>query len=190
MSNIRQKWDSHVNRLLPRWVSPNQLTWLRLGCVPLTVGLIAAGWFVWGVAIFALAALCDALDGALARSRHQQSAWGSVLDPLADKLLVILTLTVLLAYYPYPWLLLTVVIADILIALGASLYSLIRPGVAFHPTSIGKAKMVVQALAVLSVLASLTVDLSFAYMISAALLLLTIAMIIAAIVSYLRPKSR
>lgn len=185
MSNIRQKWDSHVNRLLPRWVSPNQLTWLRLGCVPLTVGLIAAGWFAWGVAIFALAALCDALDGALARSRHQQSAWGSVLDPLADKLLVILTLTVLLAYYPYPWLLLTVVIADIVIALGASLYSLIRPGVAFHPTSIGKAKMGVQVLSIIMVLFALALSNFVVLQLSALTLILTCILTLVTAGSYL-----
>jgi CDP-diacylglycerol--glycerol-3-phosphate 3-phosphatidyltransferase len=40
----------------------------------------------WGVGILLLAALTDKLDGMLARSMHQESEWGKILDPLADKL--------------------------------------------------------------------------------------------------------
>src|SRR5262245_64031016 len=75
---------------------PNLLTYGRIAAVPAVVAcmywqLILQGglWLRWvALAIFVLAALTDILDGYFARSWGQQSSFGRMLDPIADKLLV------------------------------------------------------------------------------------------------------
>ena len=71
---------------------PNVLTYLRIAAVPAFVasltlleGNVAR---LLAFSLFAAASLTDWLDGYLARAWHQQSALGSMLDPIADKLLV------------------------------------------------------------------------------------------------------
>jgi cardiolipin synthase len=70
---------------------PNLLTLSRIAAIPLLVALVAintgAGDFAACI-IFGAAAITDYFDGKLARSRRQQSNLGSMLDPIADKLLV------------------------------------------------------------------------------------------------------
>lgn len=65
--------------------------------------LMAAG-------IFAIAGITDWLDGYLARKLNQASPFGAFLDPVADKLLVVMTLVLLVANYTSPWFVLPVAI--------------------------------------------------------------------------------
>src|SRR5438876_12456784 len=77
---------------------PNSLTVTRIFLVPLLVVALLTkvkGHLILGVpkeivgaAIFGLASLTDWLDGYLARRRKQVTAFGQVIDPLADKLLI------------------------------------------------------------------------------------------------------
>lgn len=75
---------------------PNILTYARIAAVPVVVGCIYAQsimdgplWLRWmALAVFVLAAVTDFLDGYLARAWDQHSAFGRMLDPIADKLLV------------------------------------------------------------------------------------------------------
>jgi cardiolipin synthase len=84
---------------------PNLLTYARIVAVPLVVAclygqsILASGmWLRWvAVAIFIAAAITDFLDGYLARSLGQQSSFGRMLDPIADKLLVSSCLLMLVA---------------------------------------------------------------------------------------------
>ncbi|MCG8380618.1 MAG: CDP-diacylglycerol--glycerol-3-phosphate 3-phosphatidyltransferase [Gammaproteobacteria bacterium] len=82
---------------------PTALTLLRIAVLPLIViffylpfewGRHAAAW------LFLIAALTDWLDGYLARRLGQHSAFGAFLDPVADKLLVVLTLVLLVSQHP------------------------------------------------------------------------------------------
>jgi cardiolipin synthase len=70
----------------------NMLTYGRLVAVPAVVGLLfwpEDHWSRWfALAVYALAAITDYLDGYVARTFSQQSALGRMLDPIADKLLV------------------------------------------------------------------------------------------------------
>ncbi len=76
---------------------PNALTLSRIFVVPLLVVVLltpfSENWFgvprhILGVTIFLAAAFTDYLDGRIARSRHQVSQLGKLLDPIADKLLI------------------------------------------------------------------------------------------------------
>ena len=74
---------------------PNVLTLLRILAVPvLVVALLdeTPDGDVIAAAVFALAALTDGLDGYIARRRQQVTTFGKLMDPLADKLLVIAAL--------------------------------------------------------------------------------------------------
>jgi cardiolipin synthase len=79
---------------------PNLLTLSRIVAIPLVILTFylpppVGPWA--GVVLFAVAGVTDWLDGQLARRWHQQSQWGRVLDPIADKLLVATILFMLAA---------------------------------------------------------------------------------------------
>ncbi|MET1082893.1 MAG: CDP-diacylglycerol--glycerol-3-phosphate 3-phosphatidyltransferase [Burkholderiales bacterium] len=82
---------------------PNLITWFRILLIPLVVAVFYApgSWLTLqernlaATIIFAVAAVTDWLDGYLARSLNQTSAFGAFLDPVADKLMVAAALTVL-----------------------------------------------------------------------------------------------
>ena len=83
---------------------PNLITWTRILLIPLIVGVfyVPDSWLpqdaknTVATAIFILAAVTDWLDGYLARTLNQMSAFGAFLDPVADKLVVVGALIVLL----------------------------------------------------------------------------------------------
>ena len=80
---------------------PNTLTLSRVAVIPLFVGLFfletATGqWIAWGV--FTFAAITDFFDGYLARARGQLSAFGTFLDPVADKILVASALLMMVGF--------------------------------------------------------------------------------------------
>jgi CDP-diacylglycerol--glycerol-3-phosphate 3-phosphatidyltransferase/cardiolipin synthase len=82
---------------------PNLLTWLRIVMIPLFVGIfyVPGEWMtpaarnISATALFTAAALTDWLDGFLARTLNQMSAFGEFLDPVADKLMVAAALVLL-----------------------------------------------------------------------------------------------
>jgi cardiolipin synthase len=80
---------------------PNILTMFRIAVIPVLVAMFyvggAAGMWL-ACAAFVVAGVTDYLDGAIARARRQQSAFGRVLDPIADKLLVASALLLLAGF--------------------------------------------------------------------------------------------
>ncbi len=79
---------------------PNLLTLSRIVAIPLVIltFFLPSPFGPWaGCVLFGAAGFTDWLDGQLARRWHQQSAWGRVLDPIADKLLVATVLFMLAA---------------------------------------------------------------------------------------------
>ena len=83
------------------WSLPNLLTYGRLVCVPVVTALLfwpELHWVRWAaLGVFAVAAITDFFDGYLARAWQQQSTLGRMLDPIADKLLVVSCLLMLVA---------------------------------------------------------------------------------------------
>jgi len=73
------------------WNLPNTLTIIRIFMVPLLVVVLLTEFpdkEFWGLAIFLLAALTDLIDGIIARRTDRVTVTGTLLDPIADKLLM------------------------------------------------------------------------------------------------------
>jgi len=85
---------------------PNILTILRILAIPVFVVIFYLPWsesHFWATFVFCAAALTDWLDGYLARKLEQTSAFGAFLDPVADKLMVVMALIVLIERNPTPF---------------------------------------------------------------------------------------
>ena len=91
----------------------NWVTIIRVIMVPLVV-VVYYSPLAWAnliaAALFAIASITDWLDGYLARRLNQTSAFGAFLDPVADKLLVVVALVLLTAIYPAVWFVLPVAV--------------------------------------------------------------------------------
>lgn len=122
----------------------NQMTLLRLGLVPAFVILLLYGRVGWAFAVFVAAGITDALDGLVARRRNQRTALGALLDPMADKLLlvsafVVLTLPGLGLVNRLPvWLTVLVISRDVAIVVTVAIISLTVGHRSFPPTIYGK----------------------------------------------------
>ena len=79
---------------------PNILTLSRIAVIPfifLSIYFTSYAWAMFAATLFVIASVTDYLDGYLARARNETSAFGRLLDPIADKLLVATALVVILA---------------------------------------------------------------------------------------------
>ena len=141
-----------------RW--PNLLSLLRLALsFPLFV-LIVENHFRWAWGVLVLAAFTDVLDGWLAKHFGWQSAWGSFLDPLADKLMILAGFGALTLIGATPlWLLFVVWGRDAVIAAGVLVYYTLRGPFRIFPTTLSKASTLVQVLYLLATLGSVSQDL-------------------------------
>ncbi|MCQ4163051.1 CDP-alcohol phosphatidyltransferase family protein [Roseomonas sp. GC11] len=126
---------------------PNAITLARLFAVPATLWLILHGRLDIAFFVFAGAGLSDALDGWLARRMGSQSSLGALLDPLADKALLVCTYLGLAWAGVLPdWLALLVVFRDVLILGGVALLAFTGAPPRIQPLRISKANTVAQIL--------------------------------------------
>jgi CDP-diacylglycerol--glycerol-3-phosphate 3-phosphatidyltransferase len=128
---------------------PDQLTVARALAVPVVVVLFAwdfSDHAYWATAVFAVAMATDQVDGWLARRRQQTSALGSLLDPIADKILVLAMLVMLVAEGVAPgWMVAAIVAREFLVS-GLRLAAIER-GVVVAARDLGKVKTWAQAVA-------------------------------------------
>lgn len=101
------------------WSIPNILTVFRILLTPLFVMSFVDGRIDTACFLFALAGFTDALDGFLARVLHQRTRLGAMLDPLADKVLIVTSFLCLglMEWVPL-WLVVLVISRDLLIVGG------------------------------------------------------------------------
>jgi len=139
---------------------PNALTMARLLAVPIFIVASFRGHYALAFVLFVGAAVTDILDGMIARRFNQRSRLGAVLDPAADK-------TMMVSGYLFytlrhglpvvtmpPWLTFTVFIRDFLIISFAYLmYTRVRV-TRFPPSVAGKASTVIQAMTLGAVIAA------------------------------------
>lgn len=135
---------------------PNLITLGRILLVPVVVWAISAGEMVIAFVLFLSAGVTDAVDGYLAKRFNMRSELGSVLDPLADKVLIVsIYLTLGINGLIPRWLVILVVSRDIMIV-GAFLLSWVvgRPLKA-KPLLVSKLNTVAQIVFACVLLASL-----------------------------------
>jgi CDP-diacylglycerol--glycerol-3-phosphate 3-phosphatidyltransferase len=129
-----------VARVALRPLIPNLLTVLRFAAIPIFAWLYleAGDGAAWGAGVFfAGAALTDQLDGYLARRWHVQSRFGTIADPLADRLMIGTAVVLMWPTGRIPLLAAVVVLArDLLLVLG---YKVLAPrGLELEVTFLGK----------------------------------------------------
>ncbi len=145
---------------------PNFLTILRIFFVPLLVAVMVADkrGLSWGaytvsnatlaLAIFLAAAATDLLDGYLARRWRQVTTVGTLLDPIADKLLVSAALVSLVEMHRVPaWMAIMIVGREFAISGLRSIAA--AEGYTIRASDLGKTKMIMQVLAISVVILSI-----------------------------------
>lgn len=134
---------------------PNLLTVLRIMLVPVVVvallGNTPSG-DVLAAAVFALASLTDFVDGYLARSRDSVTSFGKLMDPLADKLLIVAALIALVSLHRLAaWVAMVIIARELAVStlrIGAS-----HSGVVIGASMLGKVKTAVQIATILAIIA-------------------------------------
>jgi cardiolipin synthase len=124
----------------------NLITLARLISVPVVVWAILADEMALAFAIFVAAGVSDAVDGFIAKHFHTESVFGSYLDPLADKALL-MSVYIALGHEGYlpMWLVILVVFRDILIIGGVLLlFTIGTRSVRVSPLLISKANTAAQ----------------------------------------------
>jgi CDP-diacylglycerol--glycerol-3-phosphate 3-phosphatidyltransferase len=128
---------------------PNVLTMLRILLVPvLVVALLDQTSSPWLAAtVFAVASLTDMIDGYIARARSQITTFGKLMDPVADKLLIIAALVVLVSQDRVPaWIAMVIIAREF--AVTVTRLAATGQGVVISANWWGKAKTMVQVAAI------------------------------------------
>lgn len=135
---------------------PNALTMLRILAVPVVVvallGEIPNGDLLAGI-VFAAAAFTDGLDGYIARRKGEETTFGKLMDPLADKLLVIAALVSLVSLDRLQAWIAMVIIARELAVTGLRAVA-IEQGVVISASWLGKVKTALQIAAIIGLIAT------------------------------------
>jgi cardiolipin synthase len=139
---------------------PNFLTIIRILLVPFFVLAFFAspsnGGAWAAVGILLLSGLTDVADGYLARTRHEESILGRILDPVADKLIVLTAFTVLvLGHRIHLWLAVTLLIKELFL-LSGGLYFWRRKNTVMSASWLGKGATVSLYLGILLTLLRVT----------------------------------
>lgn len=131
---------------------PNLISFLRLLLTIPVVWAFLEGEFLLALVIFFIAGVSDALDGFLAKRLHWQSRLGGLLDPLADKALLVSSFLCLGGLGLLPaWLVALVIARDVIIVTGALVYSVQVEQLNAEPSLISKLNTLLQIILVLVV---------------------------------------
>src|SRR5438128_10197054 len=104
---------------------PNALTVLRILLIPVFIGFLTYGRFMWALWTILIAGVTDILDGVIARMANQRTKLGAYLDPLADKLLLTSSFVTLSILHLVPgWVAIVVFSRDLIIVAGTPLLDL------------------------------------------------------------------
>src|SRR5678809_512912 len=153
---------------------PNLLTVFRMVLIPVFVSLLFYQKFVLALSIFVLAGVTDGLDGLLARRFDQRSQLGTILDPIADKLMLVTAFVVLSmrtvfpqplpSHLPVPfWVTVAVISRDVFILVGAAAINIVTGFRGFRPSMLGKINTTVQIGAITAIIFAASVPYGTGY---------------------------
>jgi CDP-diacylglycerol---glycerol-3-phosphate 3-phosphatidyltransferase len=135
---------------------PNALTLLRILAVPVVVVALLGetpNGDALAAAVFALAAATDGLDGYIARSRDSITTFGKLMDPLADKLLIIGALLSLVSLHRLEaWIAMVIIAREVAVTILRTIAA--ERGIVIAASWLGKAKTVLQIAAVIALIAA------------------------------------
>ena len=137
----------------------NRITVTRIILTPLFIAAVIYGRMEIALILFAMAVISDGLDGLVARTMHQKTMLGTILDPVADKILLIsafICLT-LIKSVPQslrlpPYVPIIVISRDAIIVLGSILIHVVKGDVKIRPSFWGKFTTFFQMMTVVSIL--------------------------------------
>ena len=132
--------------LIPKSITPNQVTVMRFIITPFIVWLLFVQQYTFGLALFLFAALTDALDGAMARTRNQITDAGKMIDPIADKFLIFsVALVLIMNHIGWHIVLVLFVVEGLVMLRGLMWYT---KGTVLQANIWGKVKMILEVTAV------------------------------------------
>ncbi len=124
---------------------PNILTIARILMVPFFIAALLYRYNQYALALFIVASLTDVLDGFVARMSNQKTRFGEVLDPIADKLLLMSSFVIfaILGWVPL-WLTITVLSRDVIVIIGTVILYLSTGMLVMQVTRTGKLTIALQ----------------------------------------------
>jgi len=137
---------------------PNILTITRILLLPLFATLLIYRYYDYALILFLISSVTDVLDGLIARAKKQVTAFGSILDPVADKFLMTTSFIILTIYGWIPkWLTITILSRDLIIVTGWLMLYFVKHNSRVEPSILGKAANACQFLLVGLVLLSINI---------------------------------
>ncbi|MBI5077836.1 MAG: CDP-alcohol phosphatidyltransferase family protein [Candidatus Yonathbacteria bacterium] len=133
--------------LIPHWMTPNLISWLRFASVPFI------GYFLWNesyvvaLPLFFISAFSDAVDGSLARTRNLVTDFGKMFDPLADKLLISAAAIIVIPRY-LDWSIVLAIVTIELTLVASAYVQKTYYGKTIQAENTGKLKMILQSLGI------------------------------------------
>lgn len=131
MKSVFQKYFTDI------WNVPNVLTMIRLALIPVFVALFATGHDKLALLVFLIASFTDFLDGYLARKNNQITAFGKLMDPLADKVMVVTALICQGITGVFPWVAIIIVLLKELVMVLGGVFML-KNDVVVYSNMLGK----------------------------------------------------
>ncbi len=132
----------------------NTITAARIALAPVLILLLKSEDYLHALVVFLIAGISDMLDGLVAKRFNQITRVGAILDPAADKILLVSAYVMLtyLGQIPF-WLMLTVAFRDLLIVGGYLLYTSLVRSVQMRPSHLSKLNTFMQIALVVAILA-------------------------------------
>lgn len=125
---------------------PNFLTLLRVVAIPVVLTVLARGDYALAFILLVCAGITDVIDGAVARINDSHSDLGALLDPMADKLLLLSSFVVLgVAGHVPAWLVALVVMRDVILVGGyVAVFVVDQEWMKIDPSRLGKMTTFIQ----------------------------------------------
>lgn len=145
--------SSYEQQGMTLYYLPNAITVFRIGLVPVFILFLDDRNYAWALGIFVLAGVSDSLDGFIAKRYNLVTQIGAILDPLADKILLVTAyiMLVILEHVPL-WLVLTVGFRDLLIVSGYLAYTSLIGPMRLRPSYLSKLNTFMQITLVVYIL--------------------------------------
>ena len=139
---------------------PNKISMARIILIPFFISAVVYARLDLALIVFIVATISDGVDGMLARALQQKTRLGTILDPMADKLLLVsayICLAVAGNIPEYlrmpPYVPIIVISRDVIIVLGSVVIYLIRGDISVAPSALGKITTFFQMMTIVSILA-------------------------------------